>query len=147
MCTVQRSAVLDAPNSDEKFVGLDARNRPRSQPGNQVILEPQQNLAAMTLGPFGRELRKPFPRDRLKAVRNRNFRRTLGLFLVFTRIEFLPQEPLSFGPLLARHGQCHGWERAEGQPVLPVRKSVFQMPKLRAIGIDCTYRPFSSLSL
>jgi hypothetical protein len=34
------------------------------------------------------------------------------------------------------HGQCYGWERAEGQPVLPVRKSIFQMPKLRAIRID-----------
>src|SRR5450631_1736319 len=90
----------------------------------------------MTLGPFGRELRKPFPRDRLKAVRSRNFRRTLRLFLVFTWIDFIPQEPLSFCPLLARHGQCYGWERAECQPVLPVRKSVFQMPKLRTIGID-----------
>src|ERR1700733_3203450 len=96
----------------------------------------------MTLGPLGRELREPLPRDGFEAVRGGDLGRPLGLLLMLPWLNSLIKQALCFQLFVARGCQQHLRINAQGHPAFLIHEAVPEAPELRAIGIDLEIQAF-----
>src|SRR5437667_9217453 len=92
----QRATALDPAQRAQQLGRGDRVDGPRAEPGEQIALEPPDDLAGVRVDPILRELREPLARDRLEAVRRLCGEGALVLLPVLARVDTIPEKAPRF---------------------------------------------------